>query len=559
MPPAPSPSRAAPASVEAVLAGLSPRDRVAQLVWPWIAGSYAAYDDESYSRTVRRWVDSLHVGGVLVSVGGPLDVAAKLNDLQRRAPLPLLVAADLESGASFRLTGATATPPNMGVAAGGRDEDAEAIARITAREGRAVGIHVTFAPVADVNNNPDNPVINIRSFGEDPAAVARLVRAAVRGLESEGMASAAKHFPGHGDTDTDTHLALPTIDAGWRRLDEVELVPFRAAIDAGVTGVMSAHIALPALDGGRTRPATTVRAVLSGVLRDSLRFGGLVFTDALNMGGLASVGTAGEVAVAAIEAGADVLVQPADPGVVIDAVAAAVASGRLSPERIEASVRRVLALKQRFGLFQRRTIPLDSVPFVVGAPAFQRTADSIAQRSIVLARDREGLVARLRARPTQIAVVTYGDERSPQVGQVLATVLRSRGHQVTLTRLWPASGAASYDSARTALAAATVALVAVAARPLPWDASRLTLPEPLVSLVGATAARQPTLLVSLGSPYILRQVPQVGTYLLGWLANPAMERAVAGALGGEAVGGRLPIRIPPDLPRGAGLQLPARR
>lgn len=559
MPPAPSPSRAAPASVEAVLAGLSPRDRVAQLVWPWIAGSYAAYDDESYSRTVRRWVDSLHVGGVLVSVGGPLDVAAKLNDLQRRAPLPLLVAADLESGASFRLTGATATPPNMGVAAGGRDEDAEAIARITAREGRAVGIHVTFAPVADVNNNPDNPVINIRSFGEDPAAVARLVRAAVRGLESEGMASAAKHFPGHGDTDTDTHLALPTIDAGWRRLDEVELVPFRAAIDAGVTGVMSAHIALPALDGGRTRPATTVRAVLSGVLRDSLRFGGLVFTDALNMGGLASVGTAGEVAVAAIEAGADVLVQPADPGVVIDAVAAAVASGRLSPERIEASVRRVLALKQRFGLFQRRTIPLDSVPFVVGAPAFQRTADSIAQRSIVLARDREGLVARLRARPTQIAVVTYGDERSPQVGQVLATALRGHGHQVTLTRLWPASGAASYDSARTALAAATVALVAVAARPLPWDASRLTLPEPLVSLVGATAARQPTLLVSLGSPYILRQVPQVGTYLLGWLANPAMERAVAGALGGEAVGGRLPIRIPPDLPRGAGLQLPARR
>jgi beta-N-acetylhexosaminidase len=557
--PTPTGPAAPPIELDATVRALSLRDRAAQLVWPWIPGTYAPYHDETYSRTVARWVDSLHVGGVLISVGGPLDVAAKLNDLQRRSPLPLLVAADLESGAAFRLSGATATPPNMGVAATGREQDAYEIARITAHEGRAVGIHLSFAPVADVNDNPANPVINIRSFGEDPAAVARLVGAAVRGLEGNGMAGTAKHFPGHGDTDTDTHVALPTISAGWSRLASVELVPFRAAIAAGVTGVMSAHIAVPALDDGRVRPATTVPAILTGVLRDSLGFTGVVFTDALNMGGLASVGSPGDVAVAALLAGADVLVQPADPAVAIDAVTAAVADGRLPEARLDASVRRVLALKARFGLFQRRTVPLDSVPSVVGAPAFQATADSIAGRSLVLVRDRDRLVERLRTRTERIALVTYGDDRSPQVGQVLAAALRDRGHSVSLTRLWPASGPASYDSARAAIAGGSVALFAVAARPLPWDAARLTLPEAMARLLETTAARQATVLVSLGSPYILRQAPGVGTYLLAWLANPAMERAVAGALDAAAISGRLPIRIPPDLPLGGGLMVPARR
>ncbi|HEX5818831.1 MAG TPA: glycoside hydrolase family 3 N-terminal domain-containing protein, partial [Gemmatimonadales bacterium] len=185
-PPGPAPLADTPD--EELLRGLSRRDRIAQLVWPWIAGTYAPYADETYTRTVARWVDSLHVGGVLVSIGGPLDVAAKLNDLQRRAPLPLLVGADLESGTSFRLIGGTPTPPNMAVGATGEEADAFSLARMTAIEGRAVGIHVAFAPVADVNDNPDNPVINIRSFGEDPRAVGRLAAAAVRGLESNGMA-----------------------------------------------------------------------------------------------------------------------------------------------------------------------------------------------------------------------------------------------------------------------------------------------------------------------------------------------------------------------------------
>jgi beta-N-acetylhexosaminidase len=556
-PRAPAPARVV--TDDELLHGLSRRDRIAQLVWPWVAGTYAPSADETYTRSVARWVDSLHVGGVLVSVGGPLDVAAKLNDLQRRSPLPLLVAADLESGTSFRLVGGTPTPPNMAVGATGREADAFALGRVTALEGRAVGIHLAFAPVADVNDNPDNPVINIRSFGEDPAAVSRLVAAAVRGLESNGMGSTPKHFPGHGNTDTDTHLDLPALQADWPHLARVELPPFRAAIAAGATGVMSAHIALPALDGGQVRPATLAPGILTGILRDSLGFRGVVFTDALNMGALMKHYAVGEIAVGALAAGADVLVQPADPYAVVDAIEAAIREGRLSEARVDRSVRKVLALKRRFGLFTVRTVVLDSVPARVGAPEFQRTADDIAARSIVLVRDRAGVVARLRAAPHSIALVTYGDDRSPGVGQTLAAELRARGHSVTLTRLWPNSGEASRDSARTALAAATASLFAIAARPLPWDAERLTLPGPIARLIDAAAAERPTLLVSLGSPYTVRSTPAVGSYLIGWLANPTMERAVAGALSGAAITGRLPVRIPPLDTVGGGLQLPASR
>ncbi|HEX5635376.1 MAG TPA: glycoside hydrolase family 3 N-terminal domain-containing protein, partial [Gemmatimonadales bacterium] len=398
----------------------------------------------------------------------------------------------------------------------------------------------------------------LAGLGEDPAAVARLGAAAVRALEANGVAAVPKHFPGHGNTDTDTHVALPTNTAEWPRFASVELAPFRAAVDAGATGIMSAHIATPALDGGRVRPATLSPAVLGGVLRDSLHFAGLVVTDALNMGALMRNYDVPTIAVDALLAGADVLLQPSDPWVVVDAVVAAVREGRLSEARLDASVRKLLALKLRLGLFRHRTVSLDSVALVVGNGAFQRSADSIATRSIVLAKDRDGVVARLRGGPARIALVAYGDDRSPTVGQTLAAELRARGHTVSLMRLWPQSGPASYDTARVALGAAGVALFAVAARPLPWDAERLTLPAALGGLIDSTALARPTILASFGSPYILRQSPSVGTFLLGWLANPAMERAMAGALGGAPITGRLPIRVPPDLPLGAGLMVEGR-
>jgi len=564
--PAPAPEvAAAPAApahaptrdpVQHLLDSLPLRSRVAQLVMPWIPGTYAAADDPGFLKA-RAWVDSLQVGGIIASIGSPLDIAAKVNLLQEASALPLLIAADLEGGSAMRFVGGTAFPTNMGVAATGRELDAYQMGRITAIEGRAVGIHLDFAPVADVNNNADNPIINTRSFGEDPATVATLVAAEVDGLQQHGMLATAKHFPGHGDTGTDSHISLPVIDQAWSRLDSVELVPFRAAIKAGVAAVMSAHIALPQVDSGQVRPATLTPSILTGVLRDSLGFDGLVVTDALDMGGIVKGYGAGESAVLALLAGADILLQPSDPGAAIDAVVAAVEQGRVSEDRLNASVRRVLELKQRLGLFHRRTVPLDSIPAHVGTAEHQAIARDVTARSLVLVRDSGGVVAGLRGGPQAVSMLTYADDPGSSLGATLAGGLRAAGYQVTTFRLYPSSGPASLDSARAVLAQSPVALVAASVRVSAWSGT-IALPDQVAALVDSTARQRPTVLVSFGSPYLLRQSPGVQGYLLAWAGRAINEQAVTAALTGVApITGRLPITLDPANPAGSGLTLGA--
>lgn len=545
----PAPAPAAVIGPDSLLASLPLRARIAQLVMPWMPGFYVAADDPSFER-VERWVDSLGVGGIIVSIGSPLDVAARLNALQQRARVPLLVASDLEAGTAFRLVGGTPFPSNMGVAATGRDEDAYQMGRVTAIEGRAVGIHLAFAPVADINSNPQNPIINTRSFGQDPAQVGRLVAAEIRGMQEHGMLATAKHFPGHGDTQVDSHLLLPSLDADWSRLDSMELVPFRSAVAAGVAAIMSAHIAVPSL-GGADRPATFAPPVLGAVLRDSLRFQGLVVTDALNMGGIVGNFGAGEAAVLALEAGADLLLQPADPAVTIDAVEAAVRSGRISEARLNVSVRRVLELKQRTGVLGRKLVDLDQVMLAVGEASSVDTARAIAQRAIVLVADQGGIVDSLRARRGRRTLVLFGDDANVGAGNGLAAELRMQGDTVTTFRLTPASGPASYDSARAALARTPQAIIAVAIRA---SAGRGTIgmPEALAVLIDSSAVSRPTTLVSLGSPYIVTQVPRVRSYLVAWAANATTEWAAARALSGAPISGKLPIGIPGVAGLGSG-------
>jgi beta-N-acetylhexosaminidase len=548
------PGQPAPAEVDVdeVLRSLSLRDRIAQLVMPWVPGTYAAFDEDAFRR-LQSWVDSLRIGGLIVSVGSPLDVAAKLNRLQEQSPLPLLVGSDLEAGTAIRLNGGTPFPPNMGVAATGSDSDAYQLGRITALEGRAVGIHLAFAPVADVNNNPANPIINVRSFGEDPHAVGRLVAAQIRGLQEHGMLAAAKHFPGHGDTGTDSHISLPVLAAGWSRLDSVELVPFRSAIAANVAAVMSAHIAVPGLDRGQLRPGTIAPNILTGLLRDSLGFTGLVVTDALNMGGIATAYGA-EAAVRAFLAGSDLLLQPADPKIAIDAMAAAVARGEISEERLNRSVRRVLEMKRKLGLFTRRTAPLDSIPLVVGRAEFRTQAEDMASRSIVLVKDVNGTVLNLEDTRRPISLITSGDDNNRSIGNALASELRVRGFPVTSFKLWPASGPASYDSALTVIARSPITVFAVSDKPTE-SRGRLGVPDSLATLITVTSRARPTILVSLGNPYLITQLPDVWSYLIAWRATAVAEQAVARALAGTTpITGRLPISLPPTYPQGWGLR-----
>ena len=522
---------------------------------PWVAGSYAAFDDSAFA-VAQRWVDSLQLGGIIVSIGSPVDVAVKLNRLQQRSPLPLLVAADLESGASFRLNGATPFPTNMGVAATGSDQDAYDIGRITAIEGRAVGIHLAFAPDADVNNNPANPVINTRSFGEDPAMVGRLVAASIRGLQDNGMLATAKHFPGHGDTETDSHLALPVISAQWSRLDSIELVPFRAAVDAGVAMVMSAHLAMKRVGSDPKAPATLDPAILTGVLRDSLKFDGMVVTDALDMAGVVSAYGGAEAVVRAFLAGSDLLLMPADPAAAVNAMVDAVETGRISYERLDRSVRRLLWTKLRLGLFTRRTVPLDSVSEIVGSSRFLPTARDIAQRSVVLVSDSGGAIDSLRAGPRKIALVTYGEENAYTVGNTLLRQLRAAGHTVTLFRLFGASGPASLDSVRSLVRKTPYTVFALSVK-VTTSKGTIALPEHIAKLIDLLGTRPRTAVVSIGSPYVILKTPRIRSYLLAWSASPLMEWAAARALAGQsAITGHLPVSLPPKYPLGHGLMRP---
>lgn len=543
-------------NVDSLVETLSVRDKIGQLVMPWLAGSYSALHGEGLDSAYVA-VDSFHVGGIIVSVGSPLDIAAKLNALQRRSRLPLIVASDFEWGTGMRLVGGTAFPPPMAIGATGNPLDAYEMGRITAIEARAVGVQWTFSPDADVNNNPKNPIINTRSFGEDPSAVGSLVAAYVRGAREHGLLTTAKHFPGHGDTQTDSHIAVPVSTACWPRLDTLELVPFRAAIDAGVTGIMTAHIALPCLEDSTPRPATLAPEVMTGLLRDSLDFGGVVVTDALTMGAIVSAYGPGESAVRAFLAGSDLLLMPSDIGAAVDAMQAAVDSGRITMERLDRSVRRILQLKVEAGLFQSRTVPLDSVPAVVGQDAFQQTADDIAQRALTLV--RRGPIASLRAQRGRLAVVLYAEETNLSIGNEMIRELRAMGDTVSAFRLYPASGGLSYDSARAVLRSAPRVLFASSVRPIAWRGN-IALPDSLAAMIDTSAARRPTMLVSFGSPYLLNQLPGYqGGYLLAWSDVLANERAVARALASDVpIGGHLPITLSPDDPIGSGITIDPR-
>jgi beta-N-acetylhexosaminidase len=523
---------------------LTLREKAAQLVMPRISGDY--WPDDAAAMDTALALVREGVGGFIVGAGpSPYDIAEKLNALQRAAKLPLLVAADLESGPGMRIRGGATFPGNMALGATDRELDAYEVGRVTAIEGRAVGIHLDFAPVVDVNNNPGNPIINVRSFGENPRRVAELGDAFIRGLREHGMLSTAKHFPGHGDTNTDSHIALPLITASRARLDSVELVPFRAAVRHGTDAVMTGHIALSA-GGTASPPATLSPFVLDTLLRRDLGFGGLVVTDALNMGAIVSRYGAAQAAVLALEAGADILLMPADPRAAIAAVADAVTRGEISEARLDSSVARVIAAKARVGLFQHRLVDIAHIAAVVGAAPDVALAQDISQRSLVLVKDSLGLAPLPLASRRRVVVVCYGDESFGEVGQVFAGSLRGAVDTIQRLRLWPASGPASFDTVRAAAAGAGAVVFLAASQPTAWRPDAVDIPEPVASLIEQLAlAGTPLIAVSLGSPYVIREIPHVSTYVAAWSDTEYVERALARALLGlSPMTGRLPVSLP---------------
>ena len=556
--------------VDSTLATLSLHDRVGQMVMIWMLGDYTNNHDSSYAQVVR-WVEQDRIGGVSMSLGTPIEVAAKLNALQALARVPLLTSSDLEPGlgrleggvfAHYMLDagGATVFPSAMAIAATGRDSDAYAVGVATAQEGRAAGIDVNFAPVVDVNNNPSNPVINTRSFGENPQRVARLSELFVDGTQDGGELATAKHFPGHGDTDVDSHVGLPLVSATFARLDTLELVPFRAAIRAGAALVMTAHIALPAIAGDSTTPATLSPRIITGLLRDSLGFRGVAITDAMTMEGIGKGYTTEQSSVLAVKAGADILLKPSDPTRAIDAVVAAVRRGDISRARIDSAARHVLELKARSGVAWAPIVSLDRLREIVGAPAHRALAADIAQRAVTLLRDRDGLVP-IRASDTgRILIVQYAPATEIRAGRAFAAEIRrravrdSRGGVAQVAQVGPNATLDLLDSIGRMASNAALVIVTAYVRRVEGE-GRFAVPRPVANWIDTLAQRHNVIVVAFGNPYLIRQWPNVGSYMVTYGVSDDLERAAARAiLGDDPIGGRSPVSLPGFFTAGDGIR-----
>jgi beta-N-acetylhexosaminidase len=559
-------SPAAAQWVETTLGKMTLDEKVGQLIFATYHGSFTATDAPAYAEIMRD-VEKLHVGGFInITQSSPLGIvksqayptAVLSNQLQAKSKLPLLIGADFERGTAMRLDEGTSFPTAMALAAAGNSKDAYTMGKITAIEARAVGIHWIYAPDSDVNNNPDNPIINTRSFGEDPKKVAEYVTAFVHGVQENGGLATAKHFPGHGDTAADSHIDLPVIRADRDRLESLELVPFRAAIAAGADSIMTGHLSIPALEPDPNTPATLSSNILTGLLRKELGYQGLVVTDAMDMGGITVRYAPGEAAVRAFVAGADALLMPPVPDAAFDALRDAVKSGRITRERLDASVRHILQAKARLGLFKERLVNVNALNKNFGKVEWQREAQEISDRGVTLLRDTAHCLPLDATKPTRALLVALYADPEPYPGEDLERELRSRVDSVTTlradTRFVKANNLKlpapdTYDVAILAF------FVRVSDRK-----GNVDIPAEQAALAEKVYKNgKPVVTIGFGSPYLVEHFPQAETWLAAFGISDVAQISVARALFGQIpVRGHLPVTVPGvDMKAGFGIELAA--
>ena len=559
-------SPSASAWVESTLRKMTVDEKIGQLLFTTYHGSLTATDSDAYKQLLHD-VQDLHVGGfIVITHGSPLGIvksqayptAVLANQLQSKSKLPLLIGADFERGTAMRYDEGTSFPTAMAVAAAGNPKDAYTMGKITALEARATGVHWVYAPDSDVNNNPGNPIINTRSFGENPQRVSEFVSAFVKGVEDNGGLATAKHFPGHGDTAADSHIDLPVIHANRDRLEHLELVPFRAAISAGASSVMTGHLSVPAIEPDSNTPATLSHNILTGLLRNELGYHGLIVTDAMEMGGITVRFSPGEAAVRAVAAGVDCVLMSPVPDAAFEALQGAVKSGRISKERLDESVRRILQAKARLGLNISRLVDLNALNHKFGSIAWQKEAQEISDRGVTLLRDTPHRLPLDGTKPSRALLLAFYADPEPYPGEDLERELRNRFDSVTTLRadtrfvnagILKLPSPDSYD----------VAIVAFFVR-VSDRKGNVDVPAEQAALAEQVYKTGKTVItVGLGSPYLIERFPQAETWLAAFGISDVAQISVARALFGEIpVRGRLPVTVPGvNLKAGFGIEVPA--
>ena len=540
-------------------------EKLGQLIMVTYYGEFTSAESPEFKELAHA-VEQYHIGGLMVETRpGPLGIersqayptAALANLLQGRAKVPLLISADFERGTAMRLEEGTSFPHAMAVAATGRPEDAYTMGRITALEARAVGVQWIFAPVADVNSDPANPIINIRSFGEDPNRVSEFVQAYIRGVQDNGALATAKHFPGHGETDIDSHLSLPTVESDRAHLHSIELAPFRAAIAADTVTIMTGHLAVPALEPDRELPATFSLKITTDLLRRQMGFDGLIVTDALNMGGVALRYPTGEAAVRSLLAGSDLLLVFENTEAALAGVREAAASGRLPMSRIDDAVAHVLRAKARCDLYRKSRVSLEALTTAFGKPEFEHAAADIADRGITLLRDAPRLLPLDATQPRRVLLVNVAGDPDPSPGLDLEREIRPRVDSLQVLR-----ADARFDTVDTlrlpSPASYDVMIVALFVR-ITNSKGSIGLPEDQAAFVHRLMATdKPVIVTCFGNPYLVANFPEAKTWLAAFSSADVAQHALGRALFGQiAISGRIPVGVPGVVPLGAELDVAA--
>ena len=562
---------------------MSLEEKIGQLISVGVNATFLNQDSDAY-RALKHQIEDNKVGGVILFRGPVYESVILVNRMQELAKYPLLISADLEAGAGMRFDDTVNFPWNMAVAATGNPEYARRQGEVTAREARALGVQHIFAPVVDVNNNAANPVINVRSYGEDPADVARFAVAFTEGVQAAGAIATAKHFPGHGDTAVDSHRGLPEINVGRERLNRVEFVPFKATVEAGIGSVMVGHIAMPQIDATTVKPLpqnvkskpidtdeageiieekaampATMSPVIGNILRKDLKFPGMIVTDALSMSGLTIYFTQEEAAVRALEAGADMLLKPADVDASFRGVHEAVKSGRITEQRVEESARKILAAKYDLGLVDQRITPVDTIDRIVGSRDVPELATEIAEHAVTLVRDEDKLVPLRNLKPDARVfnlAVTNGDDRN-WIANAFVSRLGRGGVKVETVVLDDRSTDQEVQKAIQRAKSADLVIASLYGRVRSGQALSVGVPETgRQALSALIEAKSPIIGISFGNPYLLQGFPGLRTYVVAYGDMPSLQQAVARALLGEIdITGKLPISLPGLYPRGTGIQL----
>jgi len=539
--------------VDSLLQSMTLNEKIGQLFVTPAYGRFTNDKDPGLLR-LKRMIENYHLGGIIFMQGDVYGQAMLTNTLQSISEIPLWISQDMEFGAAMRISGTTRLTPAMGVSATGNTENAYLKGKITAREAKALGVHQIFAPVLDVNNNPENPVINVRSFSADPEMVAEYGHYMIQGIQSEGILATAKHFPGHGDTDTDSHLALPIINHDFARIDSLELLPFRVNINNGLKSVMSAHIAYPNMSPNGDLPGTMDRFILNDILRDSLNFEGLIVTDGLEMKGISDNYSPGEAVIRSLKAGADMMLISPDAMGAIDEIQKAVERGNLSEDRIDQSVRKILQLKKEHGAFDHPGVELDQLAHQINTPEYQRVADRIARQSVTLLKDSKDLLPIREVDHQKILAIALADDESGSTGSSFARELKKYHDDVDFFVLDRRTGLE--EKAEILDAADEADLILIGSFIIVRSHQPIQVePEQLQFLRQLISRPCPSVLIAFGNPYVVRDLPDADSHIMAWSSNiNQVRQTVPSLFGASDITGNLPIYIPGMYEIGDGIQ-----